>query len=255
MLKKSIESIIQPLSGKVGVYYKDLASGMTFQINGQESFIAASVIKLPILVAVYHAVKEGSLRMDDMHTLSPADKVPGCGALKQMHSGLAVSIMDLCSLMITLSDNTATNILINTLSIDKINAVFQEYGLEKTRLNRLLFDREAKQQGKENYICPEEIGVLLEKIYSGAVISQDISREIVTILCGQQINAKIPHLLPGNIAIAHKTGEDSGTTHDVGIIYADKPFILCFASNDTDVVTAEAALRTIALLCYSKAVD
>jgi len=251
-MNNQLESLLKPLPGKVGVYYLDLASGKSFHYNGQESFIAASVIKLPVLVAVYHAIQDGCLGMDDLLTLSSADKVPGCGALTQMHSGLEVSIRDLCNLMITLSDNTATNMLINTLGIEKINAVGQEYGLEKTCLNRLLFDSVAKGQGKENYICPEEIGRLLERIYTGTVISPAVSEEIIITLKAQQLNSKIPHLLPRDIAIAHKTGEDSGTTHDVGIIYAAKPFILCFASNDTDVVSAEAALKTIALLCYSK---
>ena len=100
-MKAQLESIIKPLPGKIGVYYKDLSTGQTFEYNAQETFIAASVIKLPILVAVFQEIEDGSLRRDDILVLTDADKVPSCGALNQMHSGLEVTISDLCNLMIT----------------------------------------------------------------------------------------------------------------------------------------------------------
>lgn len=254
-MKAQLESIIKPLPGKIGVYFKDLSTGQTFEYNAQETFIAASVIKLPILVAVFQEIEDGSLRRDDILVLTDADKVPSCGALNQMHSGLEVTISDLCNLMITLSDNTATNMLIKTVGIENINSVITSLGMKKTRLNRLLFDSEAQERGLENYFTPAEIGFLLERIYTNNVISEPISQEIAAILKEQKLNSKIPHLLPRNLPIAHKTGEDSGITHDVGIIYSKRPFILCFASNNTDVVPAEAAIKTIALHCYSKSLQ
>jgi beta-lactamase class A len=107
----------------------------------------------------------------------------------------------------------------------------------------------------ENYFSPSEIGDLLENIYRGKLISEDICEEVKEILKLQQINSKIPHLIPGDVEIAHKTGEDDGITHDVGIIFSEKPFILCCASNNTDVVLAEEAIRKISLLCYENSVS
>lgn len=254
-MKAELEPLIKQLTGNIGVYYQDLVTGNTFEYNATQPFIAASVIKLPILVAVFQEIEDGNLSRTDILTLTDADKVPSCGALNQMHSGLEITIMDLCKLMITLSDNTATNMLIRTLGIDKINTIIGAYGMEKTKLNRLLFDSQAQQRGLENYFSPAEIGALLEQLYSETVISKHVSREIVGILKEQKLNSKIPYLLPGNVAIAHKTGEDRGITHDVGIVYSDRPFILCFASNDTKVVPAEAAIKTIALHCYSMSIQ
>lgn len=255
MFFKEIEKIMDKLSGKIGFYYKDLTSGRTFGINENEGFIAASVIKLPILVAVLYEIEKGHLRKEDIIRLSPSDKVPGCGVLALMHSGLDVTIKDLCNLMIVISDNTATNMLIRLMGIERINSIMEELGLKTTKLNRLLFDYEEQKQGKENYFSPAEIGMLLEKIYRKALISEDICQETEEILKLQQINSKIPYLLPGNIEVAHKTGEDDGITHDVGIVYSAKPFILCFASNNADVVMVEEAIRRISLLCYEKSIS
>ena len=152
--------------------------------------------------------------------------------------------------MIVLSDNTATNMLIRALGINNINPILNELGLITTKLNRLLFDYEKHKLGIENYFSPLEIGSILESVYKKNLISEDISLEIEEILKLQQINHKIPYLIPDEIQIAHKTGEDDGITNDVGIVYSKKPFILCFAGNDTDVVQAEDALRRISLLCY-----
>lgn len=245
-----IEKRLQKLPGKIGLYYKDLTTETSYQFNGQEIFTAASVIKLPLLVAVYHEIHHGNLTREATVQVKPEDKVPGCGVLTLMHDGLELDIMDLCKLMITISDNTATNILIDILGTDKIKAIFKEYNLSKTVLTRKLFDMKMKDQGFENYICPVEIGNLLEALHHQTILTPEICRELIQILKEQQLNSKIPHLLPSEIEVAHKTGEVTNVTHDVGIIYTDKPFILCFASDNTNVILAEEALREIALeLC------
>jgi len=251
VLYTEIQTILDKLPGKIGVYYRDLRTGNSFSFNDQERFIAASVIKLPILIAVLYEIHTGNLRREDTVQVSPEDKVPGCGVLTLMHDGLEITIKDLCNLMITISDNTATNILIDYLGVHRISQILQEFGIKNTTLARKLYDMEGKRQGKENYICPAEIGVLLEKIYAKDIISEEICLEITETLKLQQLNSKIPHLLPNNIEIAHKTGEIDGLTHDVGIVFAEKPFVLCFASSETDVVLAEEAIREIALRCYN----
>lgn len=250
MFFTEIEKIIDKLPGRIGVYYKDLTTGNLFEYNENQAFLAASVIKLPILTAVLSEINGGRLKKDEVLKLSTSDKVPSCGALAYMHSGLEVTIKDLCNLMIILSDNTATNMLIGTLGIQNINNIIEELGLKTTKLNRLLFDSEQQKLGKENYFSPAEIGLLLEQVYKRSLISEEASNEMEEILKLQQINSKIPFLIPENIEIAHKTGEDTGITHDVGIVFSKNPFILCFAANNTDVVLAEEAMRKVALLCY-----
>lgn len=172
-----------------------------------------------------------------------------------MDEGLEVTIRDLYTLMIIHSDNTATNILINIAGMDNINNTLGDLGCNKSKLNRLLFDSEAQDKGFENYITSYEMGILLEKVFKREILSTEICEEIERVMKLQRLNSKIPYLLPKNLEIGHKTGEDSGITHDVGIIYSEKPFIFCFTSNKTNVIEAEEALRKMSLICFEETIN
>lgn len=254
MLRDRLKALLDNVPGNVGFYYKDLITGETIGFNENNSFIAASVIKIPVFIEILRQIKEGKINEDDLVEVKRQDKVPSCGALTYMHDGLQVTIEDLYTLMIIHSDNTATNILIKMVGIENTNNTLRELGCNTTTLNRLLFDVEAKKKGKENYITPFEIGYLLEKVYRGEIISKSISEEIERVLMMQRLRHKIPYLLPKNLVIGHKTGEDDGITHDVGIIYTNRPFVFCFTSNETDVIKAEKALREMALICYKESI-
>lgn len=251
---EEIERIIDSLDGEIGIYYKNIITGETYGHNENEIFVAASVIKIPIMVELFKEINKGSISLEDKVKVKHEDKLPSSGALTYMHDGIEVTIKDLCTLMIILSDNTATNILIKKLGMENINETIKSIGLKNTKINRLLFDSEEQKKGKENYFAPYEIGVLLEQLYKGELISKEISKEMENILKLQKVNHKLPYLLPKNIQIAHKTGEDSGITHDVGIFYSEKPFILCFASNNTNVIKTENAMKEIALMCYNQSI-
>ena len=252
MLRDKLKALMEQVPGRVGFYYKDLTSGETIAYNENDSFLAASVIKIPILIEVLRQIEEGKMKKDDLVEVKREDKVPSCGALTYMHDGLRVTIEDLYTLMIIHSDNTATNMLIRMAGIENINNTLRKLGCTTSTLNRLLFDMEAKREGKENYITPYEIGHLLERVHKKEVISKSISQEIEDVLIMQRLKHKIPYLLPKDVVVGHKTGEDQGITHDVGIIYGRNPFIFCFASNETNVVKAENALREMALICYEE---
>lgn len=249
MLIRKVQEVIQDFTGLIGVYYKNLATGESFGINDDRAFVAASVIKIPVMVEVFNQIAEGRLTLDKLLVVKEADKVPSCGAIRLMHTGLNVTVEDLCYLMIDISDNTATNMLINQVGMAQINASMQGFNLKETRANRLLFDVKAREAGIQNFFAPREIGWLLEQMWRGELISAEASRAMIEILLNQQLNSKIPYYLR-EVKIAHKTGEDDGTTHDVAIVYAEEPFILCLASNDTYVPDTENGFRQIARLCY-----
>ena len=162
------KGIIHPrllsLPGQVGCYYKDLTSGETFGFRAEEAFLAASVIKLPIYAAVMKLAAEGKLDLSETLLCREEDKLPPCGALYFFTGDIHLDIRTLCALMITLSDNTATNLLIRRLGMDSLNEQFRAMGLKGTRLERLLFDGEAAARGLENRTVPEEMGALLERI-------------------------------------------------------------------------------------------
>ncbi len=246
MFENYIYENIKKLKGTVGIYYKDLITGLTLSHNDNKGIISASMIKVPILVEAFHQMEKKTISKNDVLTLSENDKQPSCGALAYMHSGLEVTIEDLCNLMIILSDNTATNILIKHLGFDNINGYMQELGLKNTILGRLLFDEEADKRGERNIISAKDIGMLFELMWQEKLVSPAASRQMLDILKLQQLNHKIPARLGEEVVIAHKTGEDTGITHDAGIIYASRPFILCVLSEETDVVETNNFISTLA---------
>lgn len=238
---------IRTAQGHVALYYRPLEGGCALMHNENEPLLAASVIKIPIMVEAFRRFGEGSLNPEAVHTLRDAEKLPSCGALNRMHDGLQVTLRDLVELMIVLSDNTATNILIDLLGIDRVNATMRANGLTRSTLRRKLFDRAGHAAGIENTVTAREMGLLLEKMYAGTLVSPEASREMLEILRNQKLNGKMPFFLkPRGIACAHKTGEDDGITHDVGVVYTRKPFVLCMLSNETQVPVFERMIQDIA---------
>lgn len=248
-MKEEVLRQLKEIPGKIGFYYKNLVTGEEWSLNPELPLLAASVIKIPVLVGAFTHFVSGKVDKNELYKVRAEDKVPSCGALTYLHTGLEMTLEDLCTLMIILSDNTASNILIRKFGIEEINRCMRGLGLKVTTLNRLLFDSEAAAQGKENYISAGEIGSLLEKMYRGTLVSKEASEKMLEILENQRLNGKMPFFLHG-VKIAHKTGEDSGITHDVGIVYAPQPFAVCFCSNEVEVPRFEMMIQRVTRELY-----
>ena len=242
---EAITREMETIPGHLGLYYKNLVTGFEYGVRAEETYLAASVIKFPILLHVLDRAARGEISLSDKLTVENWEKVPSCGGLNQFTDAVTADVRTLCRLMIVLSDNTATNKLIRFCGMNRCNAAFREMGLEKTVLNRLLFDYEAAQRGFQNYICPREIGMLLEKLYKKEFVSAEASQYAIDILLDQQIGHKLEGKLTG-VPVAHKTGEDSELSNDVGIVFAEQPFVICFAGHDTDVYRWEDLIRRAA---------
>ena len=250
-LLQSLLPRLASLPGEVCVWGKDLATGESWDYQADAPVVAASVIKIPILIEAFRQAEAGLLDMDETVAIRPEDKMPSCGALTYLHDGLNVTWRDLCVLMIILSDNTATNLLIDRLGIEPVNRTLRALGLGQSTLRRKLFDAEASARGVENTITAREMGALLEMMYRGACVSPSADQAMLTILRDQRLNGKMPFFLHGDgVKIAHKTGEDDGITHDVGILYGAHPLILCFASQHTDVPAFERFIQDAAQAFY-----
>lgn len=244
-----IERLVKELPGKIGVYAACPETGECWSKNPDMPLMAASVIKLTIMVEAFRQKEAGLLDFTQPETIQPRDKLPSCGALTYLHDGVTVTVGDLVTLMIILSDNTATNLLIDMLGMGNINRTIDTYGWTNTRLNRKLFQPELSRQGIENYVSAWDMGKLLEGLLAGDIVSPEASRDMLGILRNQRLNGKLPFYLHSRgIPCAHKTGEDDSITHDVGIIFTDKPWVLCFLSNETDVPRAERAMQDIAAM-------
>lgn len=245
---ENLENRLKQMPGQISMYYRDLTTDSSYSYQADLPLIAASVIKLPMMIALFRMVQEGKADWSETFTVAPSVKVPSCGALTYMHDGLEITLRDLCTLMIILSDNTATNMIFDRIGCDYVNETLRMLGCKTTTLRRKMFDAASSAKGIQNHITATEIGLLLERLAKGHCISPKADAEMIKILLNQRLNGKIPFYLGAKgIQTAHKTGEDSGTTHDVAIVYADHPFILCFASNDTDVPLFERLMQDVAL--------
>lgn len=251
---KSLEGYLKGIPGKLAVYCKNLVTGEILDYNGDIPMMAASVIKIPVLIETFRQIQAGMLKKDQLYVLEEGDKLPSCGCLNRMHAGLNLTVQDLYNLMIILSDNTATNILIRLLGgTEEINGSLAKMGYQTCRVNRLLFDSEAADKGIENYVSGREIGDMLEKMYRGKMIDRKSSKEMLEIMKSQRLKNKIPFYFQGCVPIAHKTGEDDGITHDVGIIFGSQPFILCCMSNETDCTRFNRFIQKLAWSLYREA--
>ncbi len=247
---ESIKTEIEGLGGHLGFYYKNLVSGFEYGVKADESFLAASVIKFPLFLHVMKECEKGNISLSDRLVTADEEKMPSCGAINMFTGDVEADIMTLCRLMICISDNTATNRLIRHFTIEGIEKGFEEMGLSITKIRRRLFDSEAASKGIENSICPKEMGMLLEQVYRGEFISEEVSSMVLDVLLKQQINHKMGGKLK-EAKIAHKTGEDYMLSNDVGIVYGDNPFILCFAGHDTNVYLWEDLIRRGTYEIYS----
>lgn len=252
-LRKEILSKLKNMEGDVGFYFKNLVNGEVISYNDEKKFLAASIVKLPLLVAIFLMKEKGETSFDEKITIREDEKMPASGAIRYMTGEVTLDVITLCKLMIVISDTTAANVLFKHYGAEKISRAFHELGLKDTQFNRAYFDSEKEKRGINNYFVPWEIGNLLEKIYNRTLVSKEASKMIEDILLKQQINSKICGYLPMGFPVAHKTGEEENKTHDVGIVFAKEPFIVCFASYRSNIPEFEDFIRqtTAALVRFT----
>jgi beta-lactamase class A len=251
-LARGIEEIAREVGGQVGVAVRHVSRRRALDLNAERRFPSASVIKVAILVELMARVEEGEANPDERLLLRDEDKVPGSGVLSMLHPGLELTLDDLAHLMITISDNTASNMLIDRLACDRINARLAALGLASTRLERKFYDFEAREEGLDNWATAGELADLLVGIERRRVVSASACEKMLAIMRKQQHDHRIPRLLPPDTPVANKTGTISSVCHDIGIVYCPSgPIALAVLTQDcSDVSSAEGGIRHIARLVY-----
>ena len=252
LLQDSIEEIVGSVPATFGIAACHLSRGETVLINEREVFPSASVIKVPMLVEIMFQRDEGRLSLEEIVTLREADKVPGSGVLKELHEGLELTLRDLAVLMIIVSDNIATNMIIGRIGTDAVNERMRGLGLKTVTLARKMYDWKQQKLGKENVISAYEMMLLLRWLAEGRVSSKSTSEEILDIMARQQYRDKIPLLLPEDTRVASKTGSIARVTHDVGVVYTPAgSYVLCALAKDVDeVLRAERAIAEVSRRMY-----
>ena len=221
-LAQEIKDIERESGGTVCVVARELGAANTIRYHGDHRCRTASVIKLPILVHAAMAVGDGALSWSEQLTLTDEEKVAGSGVLTQLGAGLKLSLRDACVLMTIVSDNTATNMVIERLGVAPVNERMRSLGLPLTTLYRKSYtpDTSASREFGLGMTTPDEIADLLQILAEGRAGSLALSEEILSILSGQCLRDSIPRALPPDWKYAGKTGGIDGVRNDVALLTA-----------------------------------
>jgi beta-lactamase class A len=233
-LADKISATTAGFTGTVSIFAKNLDTGATFALRPDDRVRTASTIKLPILCATFQAVQEGKLKWTDLTTLRDADKVSGSGILGEFSDGVKIPLVDLTHLMIVLSDNTATNLVLDQVTADYVNDYLDKLGLKGTRSMRKVrgdgadlkspsgFSKAGLDPANQKYglgsATPREMVTLLERIEKGEIVSAEASKEIIKVLKRQRDNNGIARRM-GDFVVANKAGALDHLRSDVGIVY------------------------------------
>jgi len=264
-LKEQIVEVADRLRGTLGVAVKNLETGEETTVNGDEIFQLASVFKVPVIVTLYRQVDAGEIDLDERVEMTDYARVPGSGIIKELTPGLKLTIRDYRTLMMMISDNTATDMVVSLVGKEMVNDAMLELGLRNTKISTcrdLLFelagmgdvDSEKRtiqlfyetmkkiQEGKigrprrmemekDNVSTPDDMMTLLEKIYRGEAASEEGCEEIIALMkrCQTGENRIWKQLPRDRVEVAHKTGTVMGVVNDVGVVFPKDgdPYVLC----------------------------
>ena len=251
-LEASIHDVDQHLEGVMGVAIEDLTTGDQFFLHDNEVFAQASSIKIVILADLDLQAQQGKLKLTDLYTVQASDLVPDSDIMGGLTPGVTrVTLRDLATMMVAVSDNSATNVLIDRLGMDNVNAMLDSLGLAHTRLRRKMMDLEAAKQGRENISTPREMMRLLGAIYRGKVLDKESIANFFKVLSTNK-DSWIPRDLPAEVKIANKPGSLEGVRNDSGIVFvAGRPYVICvmtaFLENERD---GEEAISKVSLAAW-----
>lgn len=232
-LDQKIRKTLAASPGTVFIYAKNLDSGAAYGLREDDKVRTASTIKLPIMVHVFAQVAAGKARWDETLVLRDDDKVSGSGVIREMSDGLKLPIRDLTNLMIVVSDNTATNLLLDRFTADAVNAEMDQFGFKQTRSlrkvrgdgNQLKAPSGWSEAGRNpdnlkyglGVSTSREMVILLEKIFNGQVVSKEASQQMLDVLKRQQLKTGIGRHQPDD-KVASKSGSLDRLRSDVGIV-------------------------------------
>jgi len=252
-LGAAIGEIDQKLDGVMGVAIEDLDSGQTFVLRADDVFPQASSIKIAVLAELYRQSQTGGqAHLTDLYTVQAADLVPDSDIMGGLTPGVTrITNRDLATMMVAVSDNSATNVLIDRVGMENVNKLMDSLGLSHTRLRRKMMDLKAAGEGRENISTPREMMTLLESIYRGKVLNKDMTEDFFKMLTTHK-ESFIPRDLPPDLKIANKPGELEGVRNDSGIVFAaNRPYAICvmttYLRNER---SGEAAISRVSAVAY-----
>lgn len=234
-LSERISALTRGFKGTVSIYAKNLDTGRDFAVNADAKVRTASTIKLPILCALEALVAEGRISWTTPITLRAEDKVSGSGVLGELSPGATLPLRDVATLMIIVSDNTATNLVLDRITADAVNDMMDKWGFTATRSMRKIrgdgtalkeaegFSRAGRLPENQRFgigsSTPREMVTLLERLEQGRVVSPEASKDVIGILKRQQFKTGIGRRVDAKTEVASKSGALDALRSDVGIAY------------------------------------
>jgi beta-lactamase class A len=251
-LASRVDVLIAPFQGTVMLYAKNLRTGRDFARGADTKVRTASTIKLPILCALESMVASGKVRWDERIVLKADDKVTGSGVLGNLADGTDLTMRNLAILMIIVSDNTATNLILDRITADSVNEYLDTIGLSSTRANRKVrgdgtklkeptgWSRAGLLEENKKYglgvTTPHEMVHLLEMLEQGRIVNADVSKDVLEIMKMQQVRDGIARHAPEDLVIASKSGSLDALRSDVGIVYTTGgPIALAITVDDMPI--------------------
>jgi beta-lactamase class A len=232
-LDATVQQVNHELDGTMGVVLVDLTDGRNLYENFNHVFAQASSIKVAILAELYRQQQQaeegitGKAKLGDLYTVDARDLVDGSAIMGGLSPGVTrVTNRDLATFMVAVSDNSATNVLIDRLGMQNVNALLDSLGLHKTRLQRKMMDVKAAQEGRENISTPREMETLLVSIYQNKAFNKKLTEDFFKVL-GTPKESDIPRYIPEGVVCANKPGQLAGVRNDVGIVFVpNRPFVI-----------------------------
>ena len=257
-LQDRITELDRRLDGVMGIAIRDLTSGDTYLLHADDVFPQASSIKITVLAELYQQEQRGRAgeknvaRLNDVYTVRSEDMVPDSYIMLGFTPGVTrVTNRDLATMIVAVSDNSATNVLIDHVGMNNVEQMLTNLGLKNTHLRRKMMDLEAARQGRENLSTPREMMTLLEDIYRNKLLNKELTADFFKVLSTPK-DSSIPKLLPPDLMIANKPGELEAVRNDSGIVFVpNRPFVICvMTSYLRDERAAQGAISEIALAAY-----
>jgi beta-lactamase class A len=231
-LRRSLDSIADAHRGVVGYTVHNLDTGERLERRGDETFSTASLIKVPVLVTVFDLVTKGMLSLDDPLTVLKIDQVPGSGTLQFMHPGIIITVRDAAWLMTTISDNTATNLLLDRIVIRRVWDKMEALGLKNTKVHSKSFSR-ASSVAMDSSIkyglgvtTPNEMARLFALLADGKAVSPAADSAMLDILARNDDDSKLMRFVSG-VRAPHKTGDTDQVRTDCALFYLQSRVVAC----------------------------
>lgn len=252
MLEELILKEIKSTEEEVSVVVKNLSENKwIFKYNEEKVLPSASTIKILIMVEAFRRIELGEFKVDEKIKIDKRDIVD-FSIISELGKD-EYSFIDLIIWMIIISDNTATNVLIENLGYEKINKMAEDLNCQNTILQRKMMDFEAVKLGKENLTTPMDMAIIMEKIYSKSILSEKSCKMMIDILKRQRHKDKLPRYIVEDVVLANKTGELTGINHDIGIFYLQNLDYLIgvFTTDAKDDISGKRTIGKISKLVYS----